>query len=65
MTFIEEKIRVTLENLQNLIVTERVRIPDISFFRCGYKSANTPPKDTVWQTFSNGEPIKFQKDSHA
>lgn len=65
MTFIEEKIRVTLENLQNLIVTERVRITDISFFRCGYKNANTPPKDAAWQTFSNGEPIKFEKDSHA
>ncbi len=65
MTFIEEKIRQTLQNLQDRIVTEQTDIPSFSVARCPYKTENRPADDLSWETFSRGDYLKLGGDAHA
>ena len=65
MTFIEEKIRITLEKLGALTVTSRAKADDVYFIRCGYKTSNVPPEDGVGWTRLDGKPVEFERDSHA
>ncbi|MGN1120835.1 MAG: hypothetical protein ACI4RV_00630, partial [Eubacteriales bacterium] len=64
MTFIEEKIKMTCDKLREWIVSSTKRIDNLSFVRCGYKTTNIPP-DEGWEPLSNGEPVRFSRDSHA
>lgn len=56
MTFIEEKIRVSCENLSGKIVTEKMKITDMMMTFCDYKTSNTPPDENAdWVHFGGGE----------
>lgn len=65
MTFIEEKIDVTLGNLAGLTETDAAVIGGIEFTRCRYKNENHPGKDAVWESYRSNAPISFDKDGHA
>ena len=64
MTFIEEKIRVSIDNLKNLIATERVDIPCVDFLPCDYKSGTEfPGADAGWQPLNTGI-VPMEKEGH-
>ncbi|MBO5022755.1 MAG: alpha-mannosidase [Clostridia bacterium] len=68
MTFIKEKIEMSLKNLKKQIVTGKKEIENISFIRCGYKTDNTPPPESAdWipYTSSATAPIDYKKEDHA
>ena len=65
MTFIEEKIRMTVENLLNRIVTDTKGVDDIRIARCGYKVENKPADDLAYEPYAAGTPIAFKRDEHA
>ena len=65
MTFLEEKIRMSCETLQNYIVTDSEKITDITYIRCPYKTSNTPPgADEGWEVYDGGA-LYFEKDELA
>ena len=68
MTFIKEKIEMSLKNLKRQIVTDKKEIENISFIRCGYKTDNTPPPESAeWIPYvsSATAPIDYKKEDHA
>jgi len=64
MTFIDEKIRMTIGNLASAIITDTKNISDISYVRSGYKTSNLPPENAEWKEFC-GKAFEFDADSHA
>jgi len=68
MTFIKEKIEVSLKNLKRQIVTDKKEIENISFIRCGYKTDNTPPPESAdWVPYVSSavQPVDYKKEDHA
>jgi len=63
MTFIQEKIQLTCQNLSQRIAVRTQRIEEMAMLRVPYKTANTPP-DGDWARYRGG-PIDFPRDSHA
>ena len=63
MTFIHEKIRVSCENLKNLIVTEKTPVAPVYRVACGYKTENRPPENAEWEIYDGGEIVE-SVDSH-
>ena len=49
-SFIQDKIRILCENLQQQSVREYGCITGLEFVKTGYKTDNTPPQ-TGWQPF--------------
>jgi len=65
MTFIDEKIRMTLDQLRGCIVSETRPFSEVGFARCGYKTENVPAADLTWETYKVGSPVSFKRDEHA
>ena len=65
MTFINEKIRVTLGKLSEFTIWDSKSITGIKFASCGYKTSNRPDDNLVWEDYVSGTPKVFKKDEHA
>ena len=65
MTFIEEKIRITLGKLNEFIIWDSKTITGIKFAKCGYKTSNQPEEGLNWEDYEAGSPVKFKQDEHA
>ncbi len=65
MTFIEEKIRITLGKLNEFIIWDSKTITGIKFAKCGYKTSNQPEEGLNWEDYEAGSPVKFRQDEHA
>ncbi len=51
MTFIEEKIQSSLNQINNRIITQKFVIDNIKYCYADYKTENTPPKNIMWQDY--------------
>ena len=65
MTFIEEKIKESLNLLAQFTITDSKRIENILMAKCGYKTSNRPDDNLSWESYESGSPIKFKQDEHA
>jgi len=65
MNFIEDKIRISLELLHSRVVNRAISVPEMGFARCAYKTENVPAEDLQWETYHSGDPVRFQRDTHA
>lgn len=65
MTFIEEKIRLTVSKLAELAISDSKKIEGIQLAKCGYKTSNRPDDNLVWEDYVCGTPIHFNRDQHA
>ena len=64
MTYVDKKIRISLNHLQGKIPTYKKSIEGIEMAFCGYKTSNTPPADLKWEPYKNGGRL-FKADEHA
>lgn len=63
MDFLMDKIRVCCEKLREWKAKELFDIKDIMYTESGYKSANTPGDNVMWNVF-NTETLLKNEDSH-
>ncbi|MBP5209856.1 MAG: alpha-mannosidase [Clostridia bacterium] len=63
MTFIEEKIRLSCDNLRRLSQVARTPVGDVRFAPCDYRSARRPDPALAWEPY-RGEEIRAPLDSH-
>ena len=64
MTYVDKKIRISLNHLHGKIPTYKKAIEGIEMAFCGYKTSNTPPADLKWEPYKNGGRL-FKADEHA
>ncbi|MBE7050918.1 MAG: alpha-mannosidase, partial [Ruminococcaceae bacterium] len=63
--FLNDKVKVTLENISSLVLQSEERIEKWQYKACDYKTDNTlPMPDDSWETFSYND-VVCGKDAHA
>jgi len=64
MTFIKEKIRISIGHLQANMYASKSPVAGIEYTPSPYKEGNTPPADAVWTPY-HGEELPAAPDYHA
>ncbi len=65
MTFVEQKIKITCENIRKYLRESNQRITDMLIAPCEYKTENFPQcNDEDWKPFSGGAITAKKIDSH-
>lgn len=66
LNFFEDRLNVFLEELEKAIVTEKVRVTDFKYKKCGYKKGNSLPEiNNDFIDFKENDRWGGEDDSHA